>query len=339
MNTMASDILWNKNFKRMKITKLFTFIFGLVILLTGCQRDLDEIVTNPVNPGNPDFWYTNIPDTASSSLLRDEIRPELERDSFQLNPGSVTVFGSPFELQVTVTGGALVSGVSQTYQGTVYLNSKLVKKKGDMIRWGLTSLGNNELLMSGMLFYTSFEGSSGPLTIGTNKNIIAATLDTPILQSLKTYHGQAFINGNNSWLQGTDSSLNYTESANNFYSVFTNNQGWNMAGMAYSNAATPSTALSLALPSSFTNANTIAYISVNNMRSVIPMTGNAVTRKFTAAVPGNLPVTVIVMSKIGNTYYLAQSQLTTDAQNNTQTITISPAASGLQEINSFLDTL
>ena len=324
----------------MKITKLFAFIIGSVIFLTSCQRDLDEVVTNPVNPGNIDYWYNNIPDTASSTLLRDELRPELELDSFQITPGTVTVFGNPIGLQVTVAGGDLVSGISQSYQGIVSLRSKLVKKKGDMIRWGLSSSSNNELLVSGMLFYTSFEGTGGPLTIAPNKSIIGSSPDTPVLQSMKTYHGQTFINGNNSWLPGVDTSLNFVQSANNYYRVFTNNQGWNMAGMVYNNATTPSTNLSLALPANFTNANTIAYISFNDMRSVLPLTGNAITRKFTAsAVPGNLPITVTVMSKIGNNYYLAQSLVTTDAQNNTQTITLTPAASSLQEINSFLDTL
>jgi hypothetical protein len=332
--------MWNKNFKRMKITKLIAFIIGSVIFLTSCQRDLDEVVTNPVNPGNIDYWYNNIPDTASSTLLRDELRPELELDSFQVTPGTVTVFGNPIGLQVTVAGGDLVSGISQSYQGIVSLRSKLVKKKGDMIRWGLSSSSNNELLVSGMLFYTSFEGNGGPLTIAPNKSIIGSSPDTPVLQSMKTYHGQTFINGNNSWLPGVDTSLNFVQSANNYYRIFTNNQGWNMAGLVYNNATTPSTNLSLVLPANFTNANTIAYISFNEMRSVLPLTGNAITRKFTAAaVPGNLPITVTVMSKIGNNYYLAQSLVTTDAQNNTQTITLTPAASSLQEINSFLDTL
>lgn len=323
----------------MKITKLFTFILGPVIFLTSCQRDLDEVVTNPVNPGNADYWYNNIPDTASSNLLRDELRPSLDSDSFQVTPGTVTVFGNPIGLQVTVAGGDLVSGISQSYQGTVFLQSKLVKTKGDMIRWGLSSISNNQLLESGIHFYTSFEGNGGPLTIAPNKSIIGSSPDTPVLQSLKTYHGQAFNNGNNSWLPATDTLLNFVQSANNYYRVFTNNQGWNMAGMVFSGAVAPSTILSLVLPPNFTNANTIAYLSLTEKRSVLPLTGNAVTRKFSATVPGNLPVTVTVMSKIGNNYYMAQSQVVTDAQSSTQTVTLSPAASSLQAINSFLDTL
>jgi hypothetical protein len=93
----------------------------------------------------------------------------------------------------------------------------------------------------------------------------------------------------------------------------------------------------------FTNANTVAFTVFKDVRSVIAMKGNISTRKFmTGKLPVGKHVTVVVISKLGDDYYLGYESAVTQipASNVTiQHVRVVPIKKSLPEILAYLSTL
>ena len=101
---------------------------------------------------------------------------------------------------------------------------------------------------------------------------------------------------------------NTVESANYGYNIKSNQLQWVNCGRFYGDTTNANkTTLAITLPPNLTNANTLAYVVVNNMRSVIPMVGIVATKEFVATkIAAGLNVTIVTISKDGNFYYLGQ---------------------------------
>ena len=98
------------------------------------------------------------------------------------------------------------------------------------------------------------------------------------------------------------------------------------------------------MPAYYTNANTVAYTVFNEMRSVIGMYGNETTRKFgTGKLPSNKQVTVVIISKQGDDYYLGHQQALTNTpvpgSIGDQQVTVTPVKTSIENIIAYLDTL
>ena len=97
------------------------------------------------------------------------------------------------------------------------------------------------------------------------------------------------------------------------------------------------------LASYFTNSNTIAYTVFRDFRSVVGMYGDVNSRKFsTGLLPVGKQVTVVVISKQGNDFFIGSQNVTTatSASNpGEQTVAVTPVKKSLAEIISFLNTL
>ena len=97
------------------------------------------------------------------------------------------------------------------------------------------------------------------------------------------------------------------------------------------------------LPAHFTNANTSVYLVFNEMRTVVGMYGEPTVKKFISGkVPVGKPITIVVISKQGNDYYLGK-QISNSGLNVTgnsnQSVPITPIKTGLADIKAYLGTL
>ena len=321
----------------MKKNVMFISLLSFLIGMSACQRDIDNIVPGP---SGENVWFNSIPDTASVWNLKTTLQPSYDTGSFTISLGATSIFTNIAGLQVYVQGGNIQNGAGQFYTGQVNVLSKLVKKRGDFIKWGMSTKQNDQLLVSAGAFFTDMRSDSGQLYIAPNRNILCSFADTPFTQNMNVFHGSspAF-----SWQVPMDSTLNYVVPANTEYRVFTNHMNWNMSAYKFANTAAGVTALSLNLPDHFTNGNSIAYITFNDIKSVVAMEGNAVSRKFRAGnIPATQQVTVTVISKIGPVYYMGSSQVVTTATTvpgTYQEVSLSPAPSTFTEIINYLGTL
>ena len=102
------------------------------------------------------------------------------------------------------------------------------------------------------------------------------------------------------------------------------------------------TMLSVKLPANYTNTNTTAYISFNNIECVAALKANVALRSFTSPLlPTNKPVTIIILSKQAGDYYLGMQQTTTtlNSTNPSATIFITPVKKSLEYVKTFLNSL
>lgn len=328
----------------LKRKNIIACLFCLSFFLNACQKNIDMIVQDPLQPADPNStWYTSIPDTAASASLKNDLLLPVQRDSFQLLAGAVTVFGASSGLQFEITGGALTGSIGQSYFGTIYAETMLLKKKGDMIRMGLPSTSNGRILLSGGAFYARLSNNTTTLSVTPNNHITLTYADTPVFSSMKVFHGDQSSQPGLNWLPATDSIHNLVQTGNNFYRLFSSRLNWIQCGQFFDTTGIPQTKLAVDLPLNYTNANSIAYVSFDDMRSVTAMSGNAVSRKFiSGSLPSNKQVTVIVISKQGNNYYLGYNQAFTAlpaTPGGTQNITVTPALVSLADVINFLGTL
>jgi hypothetical protein len=128
------------------------------------------------------------------------------------------------------------------------------------------------------------------------------------------------------------------------YEIYTKQQRWiSLATLFDANITSPRVKVNADIASYFTNANTIAYIVFKDLRSVVAMRPDLSTRKFiTGKLPVGKAITVVVISKQGNDYYLgSESAVTQNPASNPsmQQVHIVPIKKSLPQILSFLNTL
>ena len=115
------------------------------------------------------------------------------------------------------------------------------------------------------------------------------------------------------WLPTPTPSLDTIIMGAQSYEIYTKRQQWiSVATIFDLNVISPRVKVSADLAAYFTNANTIAFTVFKDLRSVVAMKGDLSTRKF---ISGKLPlgkqITVVVISKQGNDYFLGHESAVT----------------------------
>jgi hypothetical protein len=125
------------------------------------------------------------------------------------------------------------------------------------------------------------------------------------------------------------------------YEFYTNRLQWINCNYFYNMAGGDSVKVALKLPPTYTNANTLTFLVFNDLISVIPLKGNAVTKNFVSSfIPNGKSVTVITITKEGNFYYLGHNGFVTNrSSSDYQNININPARVSLDELKNYLDNL
>jgi len=150
-------------------------------------------------------------------------------------------------------------------------------------------------------------------------------------------------NGALNWRPNPDLVNNFISIGSQAYSIYTNHLRWINIAYVFDINTTAKVNVVADLAPYFTNGNTVAFTVFKDLRSVAGMYGSTNTRKFTT---GKLPVgkaiTVVVISKQANDYYLGyESAVTTlpTVGNLNQSVMIKPIKKSIPEILSYLSTL
>jgi hypothetical protein len=325
--------------------KTFLYLSALLIL-NACQKDTDILI--PDNPTGPNTtWYSVVPDSAAVNTLRAALAPAASADSFTVySTGTTGYGGGPVPgLFLSIPQGALTTGGGSTFYGTAFFKGALLKTKGEMISAGISTTSNGALLVSGGALYIELKDNAGnTLSVTPNRSIMASYPDSPVYQQMKLYNGSPVTSNIFNWTPETDP-LASVSTGSDFYLLYTTRLNWIGPDYLFDYSAVPTgqTKIALDLPSNYTNANSVAFVSFDNMRSVVALGGDAITRQFRSGIfPAGKPVTIVVMSKQANDYFMGTVQTVTDLPGSSadyQTVTLTPTITTLQNIQTYLSTL
>ncbi len=329
---------------QLTMKKIFYHLAFAVILFSSCQKDLEFFVPDPGQVNGPDStWHNVISNNFPVAALKNTLLLPSQKDSFIINTNIVTLTTSE-GLQCSFTAGSLLNSANQPATGMIRLESHLLKKKGDMIRMGTPTTSIGRMLVSGGAYYLRLIKDGMPLTLSQNGHTYVKYSDANVSGLMSVFNGVDAANVTFTWLPSLDTLNNKVTALNQSYEILSNRLGWINCDYFYDTTGIPRTTVTAVLPAYYTNANTVAYTVFNEMRSVIGMYGNETTRKFsTGKLPSNKQVTVVIISKQGDDYYLGHQQAITNTpvlgSNGDQLVMVTPVKTSIENIKAYLNTL
>lgn len=322
-------------------TIIHVFIAG-IFLLGACEKNTDIFVPDSGQPNGQDTtWQNTVTPAMPVSDLRTSLLFDPYVDSIEVNSNVATII-TPSGLQVNFPPNSCVSTAGQPVTGKVQVELMLIKKKGDMIRLDKpTTYADSLLVSSGQVFVRlKKNGQAVQLAPGLKINIRYS--DVPMSSLVKFFAGDETNTQHFNWLPNPDVNNNILSVGSQFYEIYTNRLRW-ISGSYFFNITSPARVrVSAEIAPYFTNANTIAFTVFKDYRSVVAMPGNVSQRKFsTIELPPGKAITVVVISKQVNDYYLGYESAVTLAQatNGTQSVLVKPIKRSLPDILYYLSTL
>ncbi len=326
----------------MNIKPYLLIFFAGSFLLNACQKNVDIFIPDPGQINGPDTtWHATVTASMPVSALKNNLLEEPYQDSILVNTNTVSVL-SPSGLLVTFPPNSCATAAGQPVTGKVQVALHVVKKKGDMIRLNKPSTYNDSMLVTAFQIFIQLKKDGQPVQLAPNVKINIRYVDQPSNQQMKFFAGDETNALRFNWLPNTDT-ISRLYIGSQAYEIVTNRLRWISAAYVYNLNNTAGVSVRTELASYFTNANTIAFTVFNDIRSVVAMHADINTRKF---ISGKLPlgkrITVVVISKQGNDYYLGYEATTTVAVTTgslNQAVPVTPIKRSLPEILSYLSTL
>ncbi|HMK03087.1 MAG TPA: hypothetical protein VK489_02805 [Ferruginibacter sp.] len=327
----------------MKTKTIIKVLIGFVLFLSACQKNTDIFVPDPGQPNGPDTaWYNVVTATMPVSILKSNITIATHHDSIIAGSNIASVI-TPGGLQLNFPPNACINNLGQIITGKIDVEVLVVKTKGDMIRLNKPTTSDNRLLVSGGEIFINLKknGLSVQLAPGIKYNIrYSDGVPNPLME---LFVGDETNTEKFNWIPNPDTANNKLFIGSQSYEIYTNHLRWLNCDYFYDTAGIPRITVAAELPTYFTNANTVAFTVFKDIRSVVGMYGNVNTRKFsTGKLPAGKAITVVVISKQANDYYLGYESavtLTTTTGNPLQPVPVKPIKKSLPDIIHYLSTL
>ena len=318
-------------------------LISAALLLNGCQKDTDIFVPDAGQTNGPDLnWYSTITPTMPVSLLKNGLVLETYTDSIQVNANNAYIT-TPFGLLCGFPPNCCTGSAGQSITGTVNVEMLLVKKKGDMVRLNKPTTSNGRLLVSGGEIFIRLKKDNQELQLAPNKKIQLRYVDSPYSTQMKLFVGDESNPEQFNWLPTPDPSNNTITVTSQNYEIQTNHLRWLNTDYFYDTTGIARTTVTAGLATHFTNANTIAFVVFNGFRSVVAMNGDISSKKFRSIkLPVGKEITVVVISRQGNDYFMDHKTVITALQNSSpsdQIVVTNPVITTLANIKSYLSTL
>lgn len=329
----------------MKTKAFILILFAGGFLFNACQKDIDIFVPNPGQIGMPDTsWQNTVTAAMPVSILKQDLAQQpVYTDSITVNANIATVV-TPFGIQCTFPPNCCATAIGQPVTGKVLVEIIVIKKKGDMIRLNKPSTYNDSMLVTAGQIFIQLKKDGQILQLAPGVRINLRYADLPLNHQMKFFMGDETNTQYFNWLPTPTPNLDTIVFGSQFYEIYTKRQQWISLATPFDlNVTNPKIKVSADLAAYFTNANTIAFTVFKDVRSVVAMKGDLSARKF---ISGKLPigkqVTVVVISKQGNDYYLGHESAVTQitATNPTiQNVPVVPIKKSLPEILAYLSSL
>ena len=319
--------------------KRFLQLTSLLIFLSGiqsCQKTVDYF--EPLQNGPDTTWQLQPSPESSGSTLRNIIRPERRRDTFTLATTNNITLQSGIRLEFNIA--ALVTAAGTPITGPVAFESILLKSKGDMLRAGIPTTSNGSMLISGGAFFVQAFRENQPLQIPPNNGIAFHFNTTSVQPGMKLFNGIGIPGPEFNWLPSQDTSYNRIIPLQNAYTVLSTRLGWINCDKFY-NTGIAVVNVAAGLPSNYTNVNSAAFVVFNNQFTIVGMRPDINQRKFVAqGIPAGERITLVVISKQGDDYYLGHEQTTTASSSlPLETVPVHPVKVSLDQMIAYLNSL
>ncbi|HTB52965.1 MAG TPA: hypothetical protein VK718_09355 [Ferruginibacter sp.] len=326
-----------------RIRTLLILITG-VVCLTGCEKSTNKFVPDAGQLTGPDnAWYNVISSSLPVTGLKNALAIIPVSDSFTVS-NTTTNITTPSGLAFTFAPNTFVNSADQYVTGTIQQQTLVIKTKGDLIRAGLSTVADNQLLISeGSLFLAFSQNGSDVQLANGAKYTVSYTTDSSIASTETFTANQAGVDYFN-WTANTDvTNDSISETNDTTYAIISNNLKWMSFENLYDTNAIKTT-VAIDMPSNFTNATSVAYLVFNNIGSVVSLYGDATSHIFstTQIIPVGQQATMIVISKQGNDYYLGYQNFVTATPSGTasaQIVSMLPVISSIGNIDAYLNSL
>ena len=325
----------------MKLKTIILLLFAGGFLLTACQKNTDIFVPDPGQTNGPDTsWHTTITAAMPVSILKNNLLPQIYVDSFIVSANIATVI-TPSGLQVIFSPNCCVNSIGQPITGRVQVEIVLVKKKGDMIRLNLPSTYNDSLLVAAGHIFIKLIKNGQPVQLAPTATINIRYIDLPTNAAMTFFVGDETNPQRFNWLANPNAANNIVIAGTQAYEIYTNRLRWISIAYVFNFNTAAKVNIAAALPAYFTNANTIAFTVLKDLRSVVAMHGDLSTRKFISSkIPVGKFITVVVISKQGDDYYLGhETSVAQTSGTNSQLVQVMPIKKSIAEILSYLSSL
>ncbi len=323
----------------MKCKSIIGFSMALLLGLQACQKDVDMFIPDPVKQGPDTTWYAQITDSMPVRQLKKALEPGMFADSILVN-SSPAVVNTPFGMTCTFPPNCCAGTNGQVITGNVAVKLLLIKKKGAMISADKPTTSDGRLLVSGGEMFVGLFQNGQELKLAQGKEISIKYNDSPIVPFMKVFYGSESSPDQFNWLPA-DTLNGQLFPGNNFYTVIATKLRWINCDYFFDTTGIQRVQVAASLPPQYTNANTSAYFVFNDLRSVVGMYGNSITKRFsTGLLPTGKAAKLIILSKQGDDYYLGQTPVVTAiAAGTVQTVGVQPVKTSLADVKSFLETL
>lgn len=330
----------------MKSKLLFILITFLVVnCIMSCQKDIDFTIPDANYPNGPDTtWYASISENSDAYELKQELALDYDVDTVALSAGSVLNFVTTSMLNFSIAAGSIVTGSGDIFFGDMIVKSTALFTTGEsvlMLKQNMSNSGN--LLSPGGTFFVSFYNMNHEeLFIAPNNNIKVSYHSDNAYPGMKlfTEHQLDLLYSN--WQQPLDSIHNNIVTFGNNHTVSISNTGWfNCSSESFYN--NQQSKVALRLPSNYTNANTIAFISFNDIKAAINFEVDLSAKIFkTGLLPAGRTAVITVISKQGGYYFSTQATINTTSiatSGGYQIINMAPVITSFSDLKNSLEEL
>ena len=321
-------------------TKIILFHLAIAAMLfTSCRKDTDIFIPNTTSVGLDTNWVATVTDLSQISEMKKLLRKDNSLDSVDATAGGTIQTSDGLTVIVLPASLQLASG--QLAAGKIYVETILVKKRGDMIKLDKPTTSFGRILVSGGEIFVRIRKESEELHLSPGKSVYIKYNDTPS-SLMKLFYGDESDPQRFNWIQSTANTSAAIAITSQGYEIVTDRLRWiNCDYFADTSATRVNVAASL--PADYTNANTSLYLVFKDIKSVIGMYGDAASKKFSSSnVPSGKAAIVVSITKKGtNSYYLGHETITTGqtSLNGTQVVPLKPQPTSLSDIKTFLDAL
>ena len=324
-------------------TKIILFHFVLVaMLISSCQKDTDIFIPHGVS-GIDTNWVAAVDDLSPISEVKKLLRRELSLDSIDATAGGT--FHTPEGLTVRLNPASLQFANGQAVTGKIYIETMLVRHRGDMVRLDKPTTSYGRVLISGGEIFIRIRKENQELQLAPGKGIYIKYTDPAPSPLMKLFYGDESDPQKFNWIPADNRTGNTVDSlsASSFgYELMSSKLRWINCDY-FADTTGARVKVTASLPADYTNANTSVYLVFKEIKSVVGMYGDPATKRFSSSkVPsGKVAVVVSITKKGTNSYYLGYETILTGqtSLNEIQSVPLKPQPTSLTDIKTYLNTL
>ncbi|MDQ6755659.1 MAG: hypothetical protein M3004_01875 [Bacteroidota bacterium] len=321
-------------------TKIILFFLSIVtVFCTSCQKDTDIFIANQTT-GLDTNWVSVTTDVSPVNQVKKLLYKDVLIDSIDATAGGTLQTSEGLTVIVLPLSLSLSNG--QIASGKIYVETKLIKQRGDMVMMDKPTTSNGRILISGGEIFIRIRKENEELHLMPGKGIYIKYNDSSPSSLMKIFYGDESNAERFNWIQSTSANQTAIGITSQGYELFSEQLRWiNCDYFADTTAGRINVTASL--PADYTNANTAVYLVFKDLKAVAGMYGDMNTKKFASGkVPSGKAAIVVSITKKGtNSYYLGHETIVTGqtSLNGIQTVPLNPQPTSLSDIKAYLATL